>query len=183
MGRVEPLKGIDQLLKAITYLQNSKGLRLVIIGGDESSQDEMERLQKLSRTLRLDGSVNFLGSIKHDKLPYFYSAANVCVIPSYYESFGLVALESLACGTPVVATDVGALKSVIHQGETGYVVMDNTPHCLANKINLLISSLSHARKSALLIRASVTQFSWSNVTQAIIKECRKVLANYSVAVG
>ncbi len=115
VGRIEPLKGIDQLLRAMTYLQNSQGLRLVIIGGDEHSQYEMERLQKLSRALHIEGSVTFPGLIKHEKLPYFYSAADVCVIPSYYESFGLVALESMACGTPVVATNVGGIKGVVRR--------------------------------------------------------------------
>jgi len=177
VGRIEPLKGIDQLLRAMTYLQNGQGLRLVIIGGDEHSQYEMERLQKLSRALHIGGSVTFPGLIKHEKLPYFYSAADVCVIPSYYESFGLVALESMACGTPVVATNVGDLKSIIHQGETGYVVMDNAPHRLAEKIALLLSKPSLDMKSALSIRESVTRFSWSNIAQAIIKECRLVQAN------
>ncbi|MFC2022384.1 glycosyltransferase, partial [Chloroflexota bacterium] len=125
VGRIEPLKGIDQLLKAMPYLQNTQGTRLVIIGGDENSQYEMERLQGLSHNLHIQDSVTFLGLVKHERLPYFYSAADVCVVPSYYESFGLVALESLACGTPVVTTDVGDLKSIIRQGETGYVVTDN----------------------------------------------------------
>ena len=58
--------------------------------------------------------------VRHDQLPYYYSAADVCIVPSYYESFGLVALEALACGTPIVATDVGDLKNIIRQEETGY---------------------------------------------------------------
>jgi len=178
VGRIEPLKGIDQLLEAMTYLQNSQGLRLVIIGGDEHSQYEMKRLQRLSQELHIQGSVTFLGLIEQEKLPCFYSAADVCVIPSYYESFGLVALESIACGTPVVATNVGGLKSVIHQGETGYVVTDNTPSHLADKIALLLSKPSPDIKSALSIRASVTKFSWSNIAEAIIRECRLVLADY-----
>jgi D-inositol-3-phosphate glycosyltransferase len=179
VGRISPLKGIDQLIRAMTYLQNGQGLRLVIIGGDENSQSEMERLQKLSRKLHIESSVTFLGMIKHEKLPCFYSAADVCVIPSYYESFGLVALESMACGTPVVANNVGDLKSIIHQGGTGYVVMDNAPHCLAEKIALLLSKSSPGMKSALSIRESVTRFSWSHIAQEIIRECRLVLANYS----
>jgi len=173
VGRIEPLKGIDRLLRAMTYLQNGHRLRAVIIGGDGNSRDEVERLQKLSRELHIEDSVTFLGMIKQEKLPCFYSAATACVIPSYYESFGLVALESIACGTPVVATNVGNLKSIIQQGETGYVVMDNTPRSLADKIALLLSSPD--TKSALSIRASVTRFSWSNIAQQIISE---VLANY-----
>ncbi len=178
VGRIEPLKGIDQLLRAMTYLQNSQGLRLVIIGGDEHSQYEMERLQKLSRALHIGDSVTFPGLIEHEKLPYFYSAADVCVIPSYYESFGLVALESMACGTPVVATNVGDLKSIVRQVDTGYVVMDNAPHHLAEKIALLLSKPSSDMKSVLSVRESVTGFSWSNIAQQIIKQCREVLANY-----
>ena len=182
VGRLEPLKGIDRLLRAITYLQNGQGLRLVIVGGDEHSQYEMEQLQRLSRELRIQGSVTFLGLVKQERLPYFYSAANACVVPSYYESFGLVALESLACGTPVVATDVGDLKSVIHQGETGYVVTDNTPSRLADKIALLLPKPSAGMKSALSIRESVSRFSWTKIAQQIIKECQELLANYSAPV-
>ncbi len=173
VGRIEPLKGIDKLLRAVTFLQNNYGLRVVIIGGDGYSRNEVERLQKLSHELQVEDTVTFLGLIKHEKLPYFYSAATACVIPSYYESFGLVALESMACGTPIVATDVGDLKRIIQQGKTGYVVMDNTPDGLADKIALLLSSPD--TKSALSIRASVTRFSWSNIAQQIIRE---VLANY-----
>ena len=179
VGRIEPLKGIHRLLRAMTHLQNGHRPRLVIIGGDEHSQYEMKRLQKLSRTLHIQDSVTFLGLIKQEELPYFYSAANVCVVPSYYESFGLVALESMACGTPVVANNVGNLRSIIHQGRTGYVVMDNAPHRLAEKIALLLSKSSPSMKSAVSIRESVTRFSWSNIAQAIIKECRRVLVNYS----
>jgi len=182
VGRIEPLKGIDQLLRAMTYLQNGQRPRLVIIGGDEHSQCETERLQRLSRELHIEGSVTFLGLIRQEKLPCFYSAANVCVVPSYYESFGLVALESMACGTPVVATNVGDFKSIIRQGETGYVVMDNAPRRLADKIALLLSKPSPNTKSALSIRESVTRFSWSNIAQAIIKKCRLALANYHAPV-
>ena len=182
VGRVEPLKGIEQLLKTMPYLQNSQGTKLVLIGGDENSQYEMERLQRLSRDLHIEDSVTFLGSIKQERLPYFYSAADVCVIPSYYESFGLVTLESLACGTPVVATDVGDFKNIIHQVDTGYVVMDNAPHHLAEKIASLLSKPSSDMKSALSIRESVTEFSWSNIAQQIIKQCQEVLDNYFVRV-
>ena len=182
VGRIEPLKGIDQLLRAMTYLPNTKGLRLVIIGGDATSQDEMERLKSLSRQLHIEDSVTFLGLIKHEQMPYFYSAADVCVLPSYYESFGLVALESLACGTPVVATDVGDLKSIIRQGETGYVLIDNSPQRLADNIALLLSK-PDSEESTLSIRTSVSRFSWSNIAEAIVGEFRTVLAKYLAPVS
>ncbi len=175
VGRLEALKGLEQLLKALPYLQGEQKPRLLIVGGDESSRYEKERLLKLSRDLQVEDSVTFLGTIKQERLPYFYNAADVCVVPSYYESFGLVALESLACGTPVVTTDVGDAKNIIRQGETGYVVTDNEPHHLAGKIDLLLSKSDRDRNSALSIRESVSRFGWANIAGAIAGEIRLVL--------
>ena len=183
VGRIDPLKGIDRLIKAVSYLQNIQGLRLVIIGGGEHSQREIEQSRKLVCNLNIQDSITFMGLVKHSELPYFYSAADACVIPSYYESFGLVALESLACGTPVVATNVGNFKSIIRQEETGYIVADSAPHHLADKIGLLISRPSTDIESALSIRASVSRFSWSNIAESIIKECQLVLTNYLVPIS
>jgi len=137
VGRIDQLKGIDQLLKAMPYLPNTQGLRLVIIGGDEHSQHEIEQLRKLSRDLHIQ----------------------------------------------VVANDVGNLKSIIRQGETGYVTTDNTPHRLADKITLLLAKSSTDTEYALSIRASVSRFSWSNIAGAIIGECQLVLANYPTPVS
>jgi len=178
VGRIVPLKGIEKLLMAIPYIIKKQRLKLAVIGGDEHSQAEVERLKSLSRSLNINDSVAFLGLVKQDILPYFYSAANVCVVPSYYESFGLVALESLACGTPVVATRVGGMKSIIRQGETGYVVEDNTPQRLADKIALLLSTSKPDEEVTRSIRATVTQFCWSNIAESIGKEYEMVLRNY-----
>ncbi len=175
VGRIEPLKGIDKLLKAVTYLDGKA--KLLVIGGDENSHHEIERLQRLSRELGIEDLVVFLGRVKYEEMPRFYNTADVCVIPSYYESFGLVALESLACGTPVVATEVGGAGSIIRQGETGYLVPDNAPHRLADKIALLLSRSSHSNQAVDLMRASVVGFSWSNIAEAVLRECRKLLAN------
>jgi D-inositol-3-phosphate glycosyltransferase len=176
VGRIEPLKGVQQLLKAMPYLQDIQGIRLVIIGGDEYSQQEIGKLQKRSGDLHIQDSVTFRGLIKHEQMPYFYSAADACIIPSYYESFSMVALESLACGTPVVSTDVGDLKNIIRQGKTGYVIKDNSPRRLADKIALLLARPSDM-KSALEIRASVSRFNWPNIAEAVSIEFRRVQAN------
>jgi D-inositol-3-phosphate glycosyltransferase len=90
----------------------------------------------------------------------------------------MVALESLACGTPVVAAKVGCLESVIQQGKTGYVVMDNAPRRLADKIALFLSQPNERRKSPETIRASITRFSWSNIADAIVGEYRAVMTDY-----
>ncbi len=178
VGRIDPLKGVDKLIKALTYLRHIPKLKLMVIGGGEHSRREIEQLQKLAANLNIQDSVTFLGLVKHEQLPYYYNAADTCVVPSYYESSGLVALESLACGTPVVATNVGTHKSIIRQGETGYVIKDNTPHHIADKIALLISRPSTGVKSAQLIRETVSKFNWSNVAKEIIKVCQLVLTNY-----
>ena len=149
----------------------------MLIGGDKHSQHEIKRLSELARNLNIQDSVTFLGLIKQEELPYFYSAADVCVIPSYYESFGLVALESMACGTPVVANNVGDLRNVIHQGETGYVVMDNAPDRLAKKIALLLSQPPPEIESTLSTRASVARFSWPNIAEAVTRELQLVMDN------
>jgi len=177
VGRIEPLKGLDKLLVAMTCLNHGQKPRLLVIGGDDNVGQELERLQKLSGELHIQDSVDFLGRVKQAELPRFYSAADVSVVPSYYESFGLVALESLACGTPVVATRVGIAASIIRPGETGYVVVDNTPHLLADKIALLLSQPGNGHESVNLMRASVAGFSWSNVAEAVVRECRTLLAH------
>jgi D-inositol-3-phosphate glycosyltransferase len=179
VGRIIPLKGIDNMLKAMAHLEGKQGIKLVVIGGDDHSQAEMERLKNLSRTLRIDESVVFLGSVKQETLPFYYSAADLCVVPSYSESFGLVVLESLACGTPVVATKVGCAESVIRYGETGYVVTDNDPRSLADKISRLLSTLNGKPDFVYSVRASVAQYSWSNISETILEEYRSVLWNFA----
>ncbi len=170
VGRIVPIKGIDKLLMALNHLENIERLRLLVIGGDKNCQDEVNRLRRLSKSLKIESSVTFLGLVEQEKLPYFYSAADVCVFPSHNESFGLVALESLACGTPVVATDVGGIRSVVRDGETGYIVLDNAPQLLAEKITLALSTPRAKTDASCSIRESVFKFSWSNIAEATLQE-------------
>ncbi|MBM3155914.1 MAG: glycosyltransferase family 1 protein [Chloroflexi bacterium] len=176
VGRIEPLKGLDKLLAALPALDSGQEPLLVVVGGDERSQAEVERLRKLSRSLRIEGSVDFRGIEEQERLPLYYSAADVCVIPSYYESFGLVALESLACGTPIVATRVGCVESVIRQGQNGCMVEDNAPVRLADSIAGLLKEQNNGAKSADSIRASVDGYGWSNIAEAIVPAYREVVA-------
>jgi D-inositol-3-phosphate glycosyltransferase len=178
VGRIDPLKGIDRLLLAMTYLEKQQGLRLVVIGGDDHSEAEVERLQRLSQKLHIQDSVTFAGPVRQEELPCYYSAAQVCVIPSYYESFGLVALESLACGTPVVAAGVGGIESVVREGETGYVVRDNAPFRLADRIAALLSKPDAGAHLASSARASVLRFGWANIAEAISEEYKLLLGSY-----
>lgn len=175
VGRIEPLKGLDSLLRAMTYLKDTPNVKLMIIGGDARSGEELERLRGLCRELRIEDTVTFMELVKQERLPYFYSAADVCVIPSYYESFGMVALESLACGTPVVSTRVGSMEDIILQGETGYVVDNNNPRQLADKIAVVLSRADNGDRSGGPMPASVAGFSWPNITEKVINEFNKLL--------
>ena len=177
VGRVEPLKAIDRLIEAISYLEN-ENIRLLVIGGDGTGQSEIRRLKRLSRKLGLDGKVTFLGAIKQEELPYYYSEADVCVLPSYYESFGLVILESLACGTPVVTTMVGYSEDVIRQGENGYLVANNNPDELARKIALLLSRPKMDGQSVNRLRSTVACFAWESVAEKIVREFELAIKNY-----
>ena len=168
VGRFAPLKGIDRLMEAVCYLQHHQRLRLVVVGGDGSDTPEFQNLKELARDFRIQDGVIFVGRIAQDKLPAYYSAADVLVVPSYYESFGLVALEALASGTPVVATKVGAMESILREGKTGHVVSNGSPRLLAKGIEKFISGPNGL--SAHEMRASVLRFSWASVASAMIDQ-------------
>jgi len=177
VGRIEPLKGIDRLMLAMTYLKDGHRPRLLIVGGGENSRNEVERLKKLAVGLQIQDRIEFMGLIKQPDLPLFYSAADVCVVPSYYESFGLVALESLACGTPVVATKVGGAENIIRHGQTGYLVADNEPSGLAEKITLALAQSDNNKRLASVMRTSLVPFRWTNIAEMVARECRDLLVN------
>jgi D-inositol-3-phosphate glycosyltransferase len=168
VGRFEPLKGLDRLLKAMTYLSGHRRLRLLVIGGEGNDAPESQRLQQAAVQLGIDNKVVFAGRIDQEHLPPYYASADALVIPSYYESFGLVGLEALACGRPVISTPVGAMESLIQQGKTGTLVTDTSPRSLAHAIESTIFELDVY--SADKIRQFALDYSWSNVASAILSE-------------
>ncbi|MBN1161756.1 MAG: glycosyltransferase [Dehalococcoidales bacterium] len=175
VGRIDPLKGIDKLIYSMSLLKNIDKVRLMVVGGDENSKPELVKLKKLADALNIGEHVDFRGLVTQEQLPYYYSSADICVVPSYYESFGLVPLESLACGTPVVATDVGDLKGIIKHGETGYILKDNSPGEIARAISRQLSLPVKDTESIMSIRASVSKWGWGNITEKIAGEMRLVL--------
>lgn len=145
VGRIEPLKGVDTLIQALSLIRQKGALDhhcclcVSIIGGEpnadpETMTDEMTRLQQLCDQQGLGDLVTFLGRRGQDTLPYYYSAADVVVMPSYYESFGMVALEAMSCGTPVIATQVGGLAFLVQDGVTGFHIPVDDPAALAERL-------------------------------------------------
>jgi D-inositol-3-phosphate glycosyltransferase len=148
VGRIEPLKGIDTLLRSIALIAPEMPcwqdeLSVIIIGGApgagiEQVNAELARLERLRAELGIEELVTFLGAKDQDTLAYYYSAAELVVMPSHYESFGMVALEAMACGTPVVASKVGGLAFNVQDGHTGFLVPDRNAEALGAKIRLLL---------------------------------------------
>ena len=140
VGRFDPLKRYDLAVSAAALLQERHRVEVVLVGGDLERDPEAGRLSKLAASLKMDGNVRFAGTVPHGELPWHYSAADVLLAPSYYESFGLVALEAMACGTPVVAARTGGLSTLVRDGETGYLVPLHTPECYADRIEVLLAN-------------------------------------------
>lgn len=142
VGRLQPIKGLETLLAAMTRLP--EGVCLLVVGGD---QDEPENghgewLRARVAELGLGNRVRFLGPQRQDRLPLFYAAAEATVMPSHYESFGMVALEAMACGTPVVASRVGGLQATVRDGATGYLVPEGDAGALAARLRILLEDRS-----------------------------------------
>jgi D-inositol-3-phosphate glycosyltransferase len=172
VGRFDPIKGIDRLLAAMAHLKHHQRLQLLIVGGDGPETEEYRHLKQMTVKLGIQPLVRFVGRIEQKHLPPYYSAADVLVVPSYYESFGLVGLEALACGTPVVSTDVGAMHHIVQDGKTGRIIADATPRSLAQALEAFLTGSGFNKLSADMIRASVLRFGWSTVAAAVIDEYR-----------
>lgn len=164
VGRLDPFKGPDVLLRAAALMEAEA--QVVIVGGKLAGDEELQQLRELAAKLKISRRVHFLGARPQQELPVIYSAADVTVVPSYHESFGLAAVESLACGTPVVATRAGGLMTVVRQDETGYLV-PRCPGFFAERLDTLVQNPELLQQMRLAARPSVLQFSWQHVADRV----------------
>ncbi len=184
VGRIERLKGIDHLIHAVGLLREtapelSDALKLFIVGGnlDERSNPttEMGRLNALVDSLALEQSVQFLGARDQENLQAYYCASDAVIMPSHYESFGMVALEAMACGTPVVASEVGGLAYLVHDGINGFHVPDRDPTELAQKIQMLLEMPALRKELSVNAVTYARKYSWQSVAEKIVAVYEEVL--------
>jgi D-inositol-3-phosphate glycosyltransferase len=169
VGRVEPLKGIDILVEAMAQIER-RDARLLIVGGDTQAAEEIRRLHDRARALGIGERIAFTGAVDQAELPCYYNAADVCVVPSFYESFGMVAVEAMACGTPVIASRVGGLATTIRDGETGYLIPWRCPEPFAERIDLLIENDELRRNMGRTARRTMHRFGWPKVAAELSAE-------------
>lgn len=163
VGRLEPLKGLDLLLHTAAQLETCEPIRVLVVGGGTNGDQEVDELRRLARTLNVEDIFDFVGRVDQEELPLYYNAADVCVVPSYYESFGLAALESMACGTPVVASRVGGLSTIVQHGHTGYLKSWRCPEGFANSLEMIVASSKLRRSMGLAARKRAESMGWDQV--------------------
>jgi len=181
-GRLERLKGAEIVVRALALLSGQLAATespvLLVIGDDshngaresQASGGERARLLALARTLGVDQQVRFIGSVDQEALAGYLSLAAVCVVPSYSESFGLVALEAAACGTPVVAARVGGIPAIVKDGLTGFTLVSHDPAQYAERIGRLLLDDELGRCFSRRSRLVATQFSWQETVDRLVAE-------------
>jgi D-inositol-3-phosphate glycosyltransferase len=178
VGRIEPLKGMDTLVRAAALLRDQEPevrerLQVLIGGGQVDDDDpsggvEVAHLQRLVDELGLTEHVRLMGAVPQDALPDYYAAAQCVVVPSHYESFGLVALEAMACGTPVVASRVGGLSLTVKDGETGFLVPPRDDAAFAQRISRLLRSPELVARMGATAAAVARGYSWRAVADRVL---------------
>ena len=179
VGRLEPLKGVDILIRAAALADAEPPMTLLIVGGGADDAAQRANLQALAYEAGLGDRIRFIDAVGHDQIVGYYQAADVCVIPSYYESFGLVAVEALACGTPVIATRVGGLQYTVRDGETGYLISWRCPEPFAERLEALLANDDLRGRFGRAARDSVRPFDWRAVTAQIVDIYEDLLVRYS----
>ena len=176
VGRIEPLKGIDTIIQATRILcdQNpslADELTVAIVGGSPWAVQldaEMARLQAMRTELGLERIVRFVGARQQSVLPNFYSAADVVLMPSHYESFGMVGLEAMSCGAPVIAAQVGGLAHLVKEGKTGFLVAPRAPAELAERMNLLLSDELLRWEMGRAARKEARRYGWRIIADRML---------------
>lgn len=172
LGRMVPRKGVDNVIRSLENLKETgKAVRLIIVGGETDSPDpvtcpEIGRLQSIASEKGVEHMVTFIGRRDRKALKYYYAAADIFITTPWYEPFGITPLEAMACGTPVIGSNVGGIKYSVIDEKTGFLVPPNDPAALAARVCQMISTpaLLKKMKRESLKRVNL-MFTWENVAK------------------
>jgi D-inositol-3-phosphate glycosyltransferase len=187
VGRLQAHKGPDVAVRALADAvrrdpQRTRDLIVAVVGGPSGHSpagDEAARLMDLATELGVGDRVVFFPPQPQRRLADFYSAAEAVLVPSRSESFGLVALEAQACGTPVIAAETGGLRFVVRDGETGFLVSGHDPRDYADRILTLLADRVGARRMADAAVAHSLRFSWDATTANVVDVYRELVGDAS----
>jgi D-inositol-3-phosphate glycosyltransferase len=162
VGRIQPLKGLDVAVETLARLADRRA-RLVVVGGASGNEGETEvvRIRSLIESLGVTDRVDFVAPQAHHILSTYYRAADVVIVPSRSESFGLVALEAAACGVPVVASGVGGLITIVDDGVTGHLVADRSPDVFASHVDRILANPIDAAAMGARAAEKARRYTWS----------------------
>jgi D-inositol-3-phosphate glycosyltransferase len=188
-GRLERLKGVEILVHALAAILDSRterDVRLLVLGADSSNGileagvhgGERARLEALAVEIGVDDRVDFLGTVQHQDLPAYYSLADVCAVPSYSESFGMVAIEAEACGTPVVASRIGGLRQLVLDGITGVTVPSHEPIAWAAALRRVIDDPAAREVLGSAARRLAKAYSWETSADLLLEAYMETESNY-----
>jgi glycosyltransferase involved in cell wall biosynthesis len=177
LGRLVPRKGIDNVIRAMGRLHRIHGMaaRLLVVGGEAREPDpartpEIGRLAAIARQEEVADRVTFVGSRERQELRNYYCAADVFVTTPWYEPFGITPVEAMACGTPVIGSAVGGIKSTVRHNETGFLVPPKDPDALAARLAELLSDpVRLANFGARSLEHARTHFTWRRVAGDLAK--------------
>jgi D-inositol-3-phosphate glycosyltransferase len=179
VGRIEPIKGVDVLIEAVRQLQNTDAneLQVLIVGGGPTKigrntitddNPEAAKLRALVMQYGLADQILFVPSQPQEQMPYFYSAADISVMCSRYESFGMAALEAQACGTPVIASRVGGLSSAVQHGYSGELITPERPAELTDTLARLLGDSDLRMKLGQQAASRAEQFGWRAIADNVL---------------
>jgi D-inositol-3-phosphate glycosyltransferase len=190
LGRMVPRKGVDNVIRALGKVKGTaKPVRLVIVGGEceeleEETCPEFARLMTIARENGVETSIIFAGRKNRDQLKFYYAAADVFITTPWYEPFGITPLEAMACGTPVIGSNVGGIKYSVAEGQTGLLVPAEAPDELANKVALLLNDEDlRNQMSRNAVKRVNTYFTWARVAEQVhdlYKQLQPVIKGHKV---
>jgi D-inositol-3-phosphate glycosyltransferase len=183
LGRLVPRKGIDNVIRSLAHLPPGTPARLLVVGGesrepDETRTPEIARLRAVAQDAGVAARVTFTGHRSRSELRRYYAAADVFVTTPWYEPFGITPLEAMACGTPVVGSDVGGIRYTVRDGETGFLVPPRDPAALGDKLAQLQANPALRRAMGRAgIRRARSMFTWDRVTRQLVDVYERVCSD------